>query len=240
MLWMAVHSASGAERALLEETLRTLLAADSGEAAELRCCRTLDELEGWMEQSDALDLACMDMVQDGAIAVAERLRRRHREAMLILIVDPKLSPARYIRPTILAAALLPRPIQAAEARETLREVLLAARGREGDGDERFVFSAGGETYRIPFGQIFYFESREKKIFLRTQHREYGFYETMEHLQNTLPGDFLRCHKSYIVNTAFLRGVSLSKSQVLLREDISIPVSRTYKDAVRGWSAGERT
>lgn len=237
MLSMVVHSTNAKECALMEKLLKDLIAFYSEEELNIHLCSTLADLEQCVEKIDVLDLICLDIVQEGAVAAAERLRQRHKMAMMILVVDQSLSPINYIRPTILAAALLLRPVHPELARETLKEVLRNLRSNRDSDQENFVFSASGEAYHIPYSQIFYFESKDKKIFLRTAHREYGFYETMEHLQNILPKGFLRCHKSYIINTAFLSGLSFSKNLMFLQQDITVPLSRSYKDAVKAWNMG---
>ena len=91
---------------------------------------------------------------------------------------------------------------------------------------------------MPFEEILYFESQEKRIYLRTRSREYGFYDTLEQLSGRLPEGFLRCHKSFIVNLSFLRGVNLSRNTLDLEGDIAVPVSRTYKPAVKAWKAAQ--
>ena len=123
MLSMVVHSTNAKECALMEKLLKDLIAFYSEEELNIHLCSTLADLEQCVEKIDVLDLICLDIVQEGAVAAAERLRQRHKMAMMILVVDQSLSPINYIRPTILAAALLLRPVHPELARETLKEVL---------------------------------------------------------------------------------------------------------------------
>ena len=238
MLSITVCTAPAQERRGLERVCRALAARASGEDLEWFSCAALPELEGRLNRADGVDVVCLDMAQAGAVAVAERLRERWRQALLVLIVERSLSPLEYIRPTILAAALMLRPLDEGDMARTMEEVLLAWRQRRGADGEQFVFSTGGETRRVPCGEILYFESREKRIYLRTRSREYGFYDTLEQLSGRLPEGFLRCHKSFIVNLSFLRGVNLSRNTLDLEGDIAVPVSRTYKPAVKAWKAAQ--
>lgn len=58
----------------------------------------------------------------------------------------------------------------------------------------------GETILLKLDDIYYFEVRDKRVFIKTQTRGYssinslGYYETK--LQNT---NFYRCHRSFIIN-----------------------------------------
>ena len=83
----------------------------------------------------------------------------------------------------------------------------------------------GKTF-IPYSQIFYFEAREKKVFLRTLYKEYGFYSTIEELAKGLPDYFLRSHRSFIVNRNTVE--NMKGNEVFLRQGFTIPLSRSYK------------
>ena len=89
----------------------------------------------------------------------------------------------------------------------------------------------GRTY-VPLAQIYYFEAREKRIYVRLKKQELAFYETMEHLTERLPDYFVRCHRSFIVNRQRIRRVMLSKSLIELEQGIQLPLSRSYKPAFK--------
>ena len=98
--------------------------------------------------------------------------------------------------------------------------------------EIYVVETEDGKDRIPYSDIIYFESREKKIFCCTRYREYGFYGTLEKLEQELPDHFKRCHRGYILNTAWIRKVALSENTIYLRDDYAIPVSRSYKSIMK--------
>ena len=74
----------------------------------------------------------------------------------------------------------------------------------------------------------YFESREKKIYINTGSAEFSFYDTLDHLEESLPDDFLRCHRSFIVARRYVRTILLSQNTIVLEDGSAIPLSRTYK------------
>ena len=76
------------------------------------------------------------------------------------------------------------------------------------------------------------KSRDKKIYLNTSVSEYGFYDTLDQLENRLEQRFLRVHRSFLVNRSKIRKVRLSDNQMFLEDNVVIPVSRTYKKAIR--------
>lgn len=83
--------------------------------------------------------------------------------------------------------------------------------------------------------IYYIEAREKKIFIRTKQEEYGFYDTIENMEKKLPENFLRCHRSYIVNMSKVTAVKLSQSLIEIQNELQVPLSRSYKKTVKEYN-----
>ena len=92
--------------------------------------------------------------------------------------------------------------------------------------------SGREIFRIPFGQIYYLEAREKKVFIRMRMEELAINGTMEKLSERLPENFLRCHRSFIVNMDYISQIKLAENMLYLREGLFVPVSRSYKATVK--------
>lgn len=57
------------------------------------------------------------------------------------------------------------------------------------------------------------------------------YKTLKHFENTLPFNFLRIHKSYIVNINHVSRIHFSKSKCYLNYNEILPFSLTYRDNV---------
>ena len=81
------------------------------------------------------------------------------------------------------------------------------------------------------GRIRYIEAREKKIFLRYDGEEVSFYHTLKKIEEVLPKYFVRCHRSYIVNTRYISRINFSQNTLLLTGDIVIPVSQKYRKMI---------
>ncbi len=85
---------------------------------------------------------------------------------------------------------------------------------------------------IPFRQIYYIEVRERKVFIRIRNKEYSRYDSLEHMLEGLPDYFIRCHRSFVFNRQHLERVRLSENAVYLEHGIMVPLSRSYKPAVK--------
>ena len=192
-----------------------------------------EQVAAFLKDRPLLDLACYDVSPKGSIDDLERIRRDYQKMRLLLIADASMSPMEYIRPTILASSLLLRPISPEQAREQLMELVEQFQDQAFHGQEEslVIETREGRTY-VPLAQIYYFEAREKRVYVRLKKQEMAFYETMEHLEERLPDYFVRCHRSFIVSRQRIRKVMLSKSLIELEQGMQIPLSRSYKPAFK--------
>jgi len=89
---------------------------------------------------------------------------------------------------------------------------------------------------LDFKDIYYFSTREKKVWAHCHKNSYMTGFQLKELERTLPEQFFRIHKSYIVNLKHIKAVIpwfKGKYQVLM-EDYSehkIPVSRSKVDQI---------
>jgi len=60
-------------------------------------------------------------------------------------------------------------------------------------------------------------------------------EKISHIQDMLPGSFLRCHRSFIVNTAKINAFN---ADTITIDNNEIPVSRSFRKKVRDMLSGE--
>ena len=88
---------------------------------------------------------------------------------------------------------------------------------------------------IPLEQISHIESQQKKTWFYADDEMYSIIYTLKELSFQLPSNFLRIHRSYIVNISSIidisRGFS-STMQLTLRDGTVLPVSQTYSNQVR--------
>lgn len=234
MIDMMIFSRKEKELVILRKYSGELAGRLSEEKWEYHCLKTSEEAEAYLRENPLLDLACMDISGAGGVERAARVRSGNQHAYLILIADPDISPAAYLRPGIMAGSLLLRPlspeqiyqVQGEAFREFCREF------EKEDGREAFVVENREGKWMIDYEQINYFESREKKICLCTDSREIAFYDTMERLEQKLPEEFLRCHRSFLVNRKKIRRYFPGGNFLELHDRSQIPVSRSYRNQVK--------
>lgn len=206
----------------------------SEEKWEYHLYQNTEQLKEYLERIPEINLACMDLdVKDG-IHYARQVRKENRQAFLILIANPEMSPMSYMRPDIMAESLLLRPLKKEVMGEVIKEAVaeFSKRFLKTDKEESFVVQGREGRWVLEYDRILYFESRDKRVFVNTADREIAFYDTLDHLQEKLPEQFLRCHRSFIVNRKRIQQIQLAKNRIILQGEYEIPVSRTCRKAVK--------
>lgn len=93
-----------------------------------------------------------------------------------------------------------------------------------------MLSSRGIFYGINSDKIYYAESSKRILTLVGEAEKWEAYMKVDELEALLPENFLRCHKSYIVNMNWIE--SLSAQGILLENGKKIPVSRARYNQAR--------
>ena len=230
MISVALVGADKREMQQLSTMLRKLAARLTDERWQIDEYPTAADFIRELDEHPVIDIGCVDFCAWGMADAAHEFRKSYKEAMLLLIADISISPTAYLKPGIRADSLLLRPLTEEQLNMVIRELVVSYLERTDDGKDSdvFVLKDAEEIWRIPYQQIYYFESREKRIFVRTRQDEYGFYGTMDRIGEMLPEGFARSHRSFIVNADKLKNVFLSQNCLQLIDGFTVPLSRKYK------------
>ncbi len=233
MIFGVLLDSDEGEKTKLYRQLEKLTAYHTDEKLEIRFFRRSDALKEQMKDMELLDFAILDVTVPGALETARLIREKFDETEILIIADISVSPMKYMHPAIRASALLLRP-SAFEWRTALQEFFerLLKKGRSEDQNRVLWIENRDGKFRIPFSQIYYLEAREKKVFIRTKAEEFAIRGSIEKLADQLPGNFLRCQRSYVVNTDLITCIRLSENRLYLRDDLWVPVSRNYKEVFK--------
>lgn len=229
MISFLAYSPDEQELKRIKTETRELAATLTEDDWNYQLCKDLAKLNDLAQSESIMDLACCDVVKEGSADHMAKLREKFSQMLLLLMADMSVSPLTYVRPDIMATSLILRPYTEKDLREKLREIILKyAQSVENESDHSFYIDGQDGKIRIPYDSICYFESRNKKIFIRLANREIPFYGTLEELEGELPEEFLRCHRSFIVNKKYIDKIQISKNIILLTNDMDVPLSRSYK------------
>ena len=116
-----------------------------------------------------------------------------------------------------------------QSRKKLDELQVLNQKLKKPNNQFVLFKKGANKHKVFLHNILYVESQKNYIKVITKQNEQVFYESISKLEQTLKGhQFLRVHRSYIINLAFLE--SFSSSHLVL-SGRKIPIGRKYKDQV---------
>ena len=241
MITMLVYSVRRREQEHFTRKVKEVFAYLSEEELNLLRFSTPVTIREFLEQDSLLDFACVGVKGQEELVLLHQIRSQYAQVELLLIADASISPMKYLTPDVRAASLLLYPYEEKQMVQVLQEFLRSCLGeREQDfaKEQEFLVIENREgRTMIPFRKIYYIEVRERKIFIRVKNKEYSKYDSMEHMLEQLPDIFVRCHRSFAFNVQHLERVKLSENAVYLEHGIMIPLSRSYKSAMKEYMHG---
>ncbi len=230
MISMLIYSCKQSEIELLKEISRDIMAYQSDERLDVVIFNKPGDIT--MDALESIDVAYIDVTNQQGLQVAKELRSKFPNVEIMIISDNTISPMLYLTPHVRAASLLLKPLSHDMIEKGIQELFNVLKPDTLDKGDVFVFEDEKEKRRLPYAQILYFEARNRRVYIRVQNKEYGIYGSLEALEEVLPEQFKRCHRSFIVNTSYIGKVWYSKNSILLKNDEEVPLSRSYKTVIK--------
>lgn len=210
------------DEAIFRTYLRGLLVKDSfARGTDIQVAEYADG-EALLEAAAAEgppDVVFLDIRMPGmdGLETAGRLRQRGDRCLIVFLT----SLSEYARKGYEVRAF--RYLLKEEAERELSRVMEDCRRELGEG-AWFSFAQGHQTFRVPTGDILYFESRKRVVLLHTAGESYSFYQKLDALERELEGSgFLRCHRSFLVQERYVR--SWMGRSLWLEDGTEVPISR---------------
>ena len=122
---------------------------------------------------------------------------------------------------------LPKPIDAQELREALEKAVDLI---EANLARPFMVRSGLNEMLVRPHEIRYVESRLRILYIHENGRDLETYGNLGDIAKRLPHNFIRCHKSYLVNLDYVSG--LDAHDLVLTTGEKIPVSQRRHTFVR--------
>ena len=229
MIFGVILNTDETETEQIHREIRKLTAHYTDERMQFEMFRSSSQLLNWMKKTDLLDLAFVDISVHGGLDAAKKIRAFFPKTEILIIADVTVSPVKYLCPSIRPSALLLRPVNKKwndAVKEFFLQFILSQKKKNDDEMLRIENRKG--IFRIPFNKIYYLEAREKKVFIRMQIEELGVSETLEKMAEKMPSNFMRCHRSFIVNTDQIMQVSRNENVLYLKDGMIVPISRSYR------------
>lgn len=161
----------------------------------------------------------IQMERPDGMETAAELRRRGERGLIIFITVLKESV--FDAFSVEAYDYLVKPLDIARFARTMERALKTLEQRCA---QTMAVRRGAVCEVIPLADVVYCEVLGRKVYL---HKSDGtvmdYYDRLENLERRVDGRFFRCHRSYLVNLDYVRGLRDGRITALQGE--TIPVSR---------------
>lgn len=182
---------------------------------------TFSNGQALLESSCDFDLIFLDiqMEQPDGMETARRLRQQGNPSLLIFVTI--LKECVFDAFEVEAYDFLVKPLEHAHFRRTMNR---AIRSLEQQPEKNVVVRRGISCDVVPLSQIVYCEIQSRKIYI---HQNNGnildYYEQLGSFEQRVDGRFFRCHRSYLVNLDYVRGIRAG--EVILSQGDKLPVPK---------------
>ncbi len=216
------------EKKFLEE-LTGLVGESLGGQVRTVACNSMAEFKKATEKNVRdFDMALMDIClgESDGIELAAQLKEKNPQLKIIFISGHVDNYLEGLFLKVKPYGVLRKPLN----REICMQMLeKAAEEKEAESDlcpEKTLALRviGGEIRKIPLDQVELFESSRRIVTVYFAGKEERCYEKLDHLERQLPDQFLRCHKSFLVNMDRIR--NFEKHQIELESGRMVDVSRS--------------
>lgn len=188
---------------------------------------TEEDVRSFLKKDSFLEIIFVDVSTPIGLEYARLFRNRYPQTSIVLLADEGISPEMYVRPDILASTLILKPIDPDHAQSIICDFFQKSIWQM-DKEKMFILK-NKEPYRIPYSSILYFEAKKNGgIYIHTEGHEYVFSTSLKKIEEKCSSDFIRCHRSYLVNRRIIRKVQFGRNRILCEFNIELPISRKYK------------
>ncbi len=185
-------------------------------------------LSDWEDGID-FDVIFIDVMLPSAlngIEIANEIRKTNKNVVLIFVTSIFEKMGEGYR--VAAMQYLIKPAKYEDICTCMNKVADAVMNQK---STTYCFQKSKNTLtRIPYREILYFESSLQYTEIYTTSSVEKQLERLKNIETLLPHEFVRCHRSYIVNIEAI--YSITPSTITLINKTEIPLSKTYFDSVK--------
>lgn len=109
-----------------------------------------------------------------------------------------------------------------------QQINVQTKEKELVAEKGYMFvKSGYDTVKVMFGDIRYIEGLKDYVKIHTTDKTVIALMSMKVLEDSLPGNFIRVHRSFIID---FERVTLVKKRKAFISDVEIPIGEVYRDA----------
>ena len=176
--------------------------------------------------SNNLDVLILDIdfkSECSGLELAKKIRAKNKDMYLIFSTG-------HLEYALIAYKLktfdyLPKPVTPERLEETVNRIFDDIKLEK---ESNFI-NIGNSKILVKQSEIDYIKKDGMKIIYHTPCRTYEAYSSFSKIEESLPENFVRCHKSYIVNTQNIVNIESSNNTILFASNNSCYIGPKYKN-----------
>lgn len=177
------------------------------------------------------DIVLLDVAMDGMDGMETARKLREFSDMLLIFVTG-IKEQVFQAFDVGAFHYLLKPVEKEKLLSVMARAIAEVEKQK--NKPRFMLVKVQDGYRrLNTADILYAESEGRKVILHTKQEKLEFYEKMEELESQLGEGFYRCHRSYIVSLAEIRGYDSTSIRLSNGEQIYL-AKRKYGEFVQAY------
>lgn len=158
------------------------------------------------------------------LELAKKIRENNKDAYIVFttghleysLVAYKLKTFDYIA----------KPITTERLEETILRLL-----EDINGQPKKYIKIDSKNTLVDANEIEYIKREGMKLVFHTPSKDYETYSSFAKIQDSLPSNFIRCHKSYIVNIEKIVNVEPVSNTIYFAKDSCCEIGPKYKSAL---------
>lgn len=176
----------------------------------------------WQSASYGAVFIDIELGEMNGLEAAQILRQKGYRNMIVFTTNYEQFV--YDGYEIEAFRYLLKPVKQEDIQACMERLEKTARGNT------LVFSFKRKKHCIPYHDILYISSCGHYLTIHTKEQDYEWKYLLKNLQPELPNQFVRCHRSFVVNLDYMR--KLDGKRIFLKNGEEIVVAAGYLDSVR--------
>lgn len=175
------------------------------------------------------DIVLMDIAMEGMDGMETARKLRELSDMILIFVTGAKEQV-FSAFDVGAFHYLLKPVEKKKLLEVVGRAVLEAEKTNARKRYMLVKVSGG-CRKLNIEDVLYAESNGRKVILHMKQEKLEFYDKMEELEHRLGEGFYRCHRSYLVSLAEVRGYD-STSIMLSNGEVIYLAKRKYSEFVQ--------
>lgn len=215
------------EFVIAEDLMRRVLEIMGDKIDDISVFASRETLEDAVREGQEPDIALLDiqLQQESGIELARELFPEGSRTQVIFVTGfPEYHTEAYEAEHIY---FLLKPVDGPALRRALQK---AERRLARLAPKELTLTFRSQTIRLPADEIWYIESMGRKVIVHREKTILEYNGTLNDLEERMPAQFLRCHKSFFVNLDHVE--KMETSQFVLRNGQQVPISQLRRGTTR--------